>query len=76
VKKQQLELQLTLPVRVSFELLPRMLVEGQLLPDQIDILEVLLEIPDKNGKLRNVNILPALEESAIMLLEDDVLNEL
>jgi hypothetical protein len=53
-----------------------MLVEGALLPDQIDILEVLLEIPDKNGKLRNVNILPALEESAIMLLEDDVLNEL
>lgn len=76
MKKPQLELQLTLPVKVSYELLPRMLVEGELLPDQIDILQVLLEIPDQNGKIRRINILPALEESAIMLLEDDVLNEL
>lgn len=76
MKKSQQELQLTIPVNVSFELLPRMLVDGALLPEQIDILQVTVEIPDSQGKIRRVNLLPALDESTIMLLEDELLDGL
>lgn len=74
MKKLQQELQLTIPVSVSYEFLPRMLVDGALLPEQIDILQVTVEIPDCQGKIRRVNLLPALDESTIMLLEDELLD--
>lgn len=53
-----------------------MLVDGALLPEQIDILQVTVEIPDCQGKIRRVNLLPALDESTIMLLEDELLDGL
>lgn len=76
MKKMQQELQLTVPVKVSYKLLPRMLVGGELLYEQIDILQVAVEIPDEKGRNRRVNLLPALDESTIMLLEDEILDRL
>lgn len=72
--KLKQELLLTIPVKVEYELLPHMLVDGQLLPEQVDILQVLVEIPDTNGKIRKVNLLNALDESTIISLEDDLLD--
>jgi hypothetical protein len=74
--KSTLHTDLTLPVHVSFELLPEMLVDGTLLPTQVDISQVIVEIPDITGKPRRVNLLNALDEGTIMLLEDEVLASL
>lgn len=76
MKKMQQELQLTMPVRVSYEFLPEMLIDGQLLPEQIDITEVIVEIPDSKGKLRRVNLLNALDISTVLLLEDEIIDGL
>ena len=74
--KSTLHTDLTLPVHVSFELLPEMLGDGTLLPVQVDISQVIVEIPDSTGKPRRVNLLNALDEGTIMLLEDEVLASL
>lgn len=74
MKRLQQDLPLTIQVKVSYEFLPKMLIDGELLPDQIDILRVTVEIPDGAGKPRQVNLLPALDESTIMLLEDELLD--
>ncbi len=76
MKKMQLESQLTMPVKISYEVLPPMLVDGSWLPSQVDISQVLVEIPDNKGKPRTVNLLPSLDESTIMLLEDEILTVL
>ena len=76
MRKLQQELQLTIPVKVSYEMLPEMLVEGELLPEEVDIVQVLVEIPSGKGSIRRVNLLKALDVSTIMLLEDELLNRL
>lgn len=63
-------------MEISYLILPLMVIDGELLPDQIDITQVILEIPDVKGKPRRVNILSALDESTVMLLEDEVLDSL
>lgn len=72
MKKLQQDLPLTVQTKVTYEVLPAMLVEGEWLPMQIDVQQVLVEIPDVNGKMRNVNLLPALDESTIISLEDEL----
>lgn len=67
---------LGLTITIKYDILPPMEVEGSMLPLQVDILQVLLEIPDVNGKPRKVNILSALDEATVMLLEDEALEEL
>lgn len=72
MKKLQQDLPLTVQTKVTYEVLPAMLVDEEWLPLQIDIQQVLVEIPDVNGKMRNVNLLPALDESTIISLEDEL----
>lgn len=72
MKKLQQDLPLTVQTKVTYEVLPAMFVDEEWLPLQIDIQQVLVEIPDVNGKMRNVNLLPALDESTIISLEDEL----
>lgn len=72
MKKLQQDLPLTVQTKVTYEVLPAMLVEGEWLPMQIDVQQVLVEVPDVNGKMRNVNLLPGLDESTIISLEDEL----
>lgn len=73
MKKLKLDSQLTVPVKVTFDILPPMMVQGSWLPAQVDITQVDVEIPDNKGKPRKVNLLPSLDESTIMALEDEII---
>lgn len=74
--KQKTKLPLTLPVEISYELLPATYEQGMYFPTAIDIQEILVETLTANGKSRKINILSALKEDAIIALEDEILDEL
>lgn len=76
MKKLQQDLQLTVPVKVTYEMLPAIVVEGEWLPFQVDIQQVTVEVPDSAGKPRKVNLLPSLDESTIIMLEDEIFEAL
>lgn len=66
--------EITLPVEIVFDLLDPLEVEGGMLPSQIDIREVLLEITGPAGKARKVDITKGIAESQLMLWEDEILD--
>ena len=65
--------ELTLPVELTFEVLPAMEVEGIMLPEQIDITKVLLTITGPSGKPRQVDITNTITEEQMMMYEDDIM---
>lgn len=66
------ETQLLLDVEVGYDLLPAQ----ENLPDQIDIKYINVVTQDKAGKPRRVNVLSNLDESALINLEDEILESL
>ena len=64
--------EMTLPVELTFEVLPAILVEGTELPAQLDITKILLTIVGPAGKPRQVDILKNFSEEQIMLFEDEI----
>lgn len=70
-RTQKLSLQLLLDAEVEYDLLPAQ----ENLPDQVDVKSVLIATTN-NGKTRKVNVLGALDESALISLEDDILEAL
>jgi hypothetical protein len=63
--------QLLLDVEVGYDVLPAQ--EG--LPTQVDITYVNV-LTQSKGKIRKVNVLNALDESALVNLEDEILENL
>ena len=68
------QVQMTLPVELTFEMLPPLMVEGVELPVQMDITKALLTIVGPSGKPRQVDILKTFGEDQIMLWEDQILD--
>lgn len=68
--------ELTLPVELTFEILPEMMVEGTYLPTQIDITKVLLTITGPSGKPRQVDITNTITEDQMMAFEDEIAENL
>jgi hypothetical protein len=66
---------MALPVELTFEVLPAMLVEGTELPALLDITKILLTIKGPSGKPRQVDITKTLTEEQIMLLEDEIMEK-
>jgi hypothetical protein len=66
------ELQLLLDVEVGYDLLPAQ----ENLPEQIDVKYISVLTKGKKGKGRKVNVLGALDESALINLEDEILEEI
>lgn len=64
--------ELTLPVELTFEILPEMVVEGTYLPEQIDITKVLLTITGPSGKPRQVDITNSISEEQMLAFEDEI----
>lgn len=69
-----MQTRLTIPlyVEVDFNILEPL--DSPDIPLQIDITGVYIKIPSSQGKSRRVNILPALSESEVLALEDEILN--
>ena len=65
---------MTFPVELTFEMLPKLVVDGVELPVQMDITKVLLTIVGPSGKPRQVDILNTFAEDQIMLWEDQILD--
>ena len=61
--------QMLVDVEIGYDLLPAQ----ENLPEQVDITYVNIHTLGSNGKLRKVNVLGALDESAIINLEDEIL---
>lgn len=70
-RTQKISLQLLLDAEVEYDLLPAQ----ENLPDQVDVKSVLITTTN-NGKTRKVNVLGALDESALINLEDEILEAL
>jgi hypothetical protein len=64
--------ELTLPVELTFEVLPEMVVDGTYLPEQLDITKVLLTITGPSGKPRQVDITNTISEEQMMAFEDEI----
>lgn len=64
--------ELTLPVELTFEILPEMVVDGTYLPEQIDITKVLLTITGPSGKPRQVDITNTISEEQMLAFEDEI----
>lgn len=70
--KAKYSTQMLLDVEIGYDLLPAQ----ENLPDQVDITYVNVHTKDAKGKLRKVNVLGALDESALINLEDEILEAL
>jgi hypothetical protein len=68
----QTKLTIQLHVEVDFDVLDPL--DEHDIPLQLDITGVYINIPSSQGKSRRVNILPALSESEVLALEDEILN--
>jgi len=66
--------EMTFPVELTFEMLPKLMVDGVELPVQLDITKVLLTIVGPSGKPRQVDILNTFSEDQIMLWEDQIID--
>lgn len=64
--------ELTLPVELTFEVLPEMMVGDTYLPEQLDITKVLLTITGPSGKPRQVDITNTISEEQMMAFEDEI----
>lgn len=68
--------ELTLPVELTFDILAPMEVDGMMLPAQIDIREVLVEVTGPSGKSRKIDITKGVSEEQILLWEDEIIDSL
>lgn len=68
--------ELSLPIELLFDILEPMTVEGVELPFQIDIKEVLLNVVGPSGKPRKVDITRNIDESTMIMLEDEIIDSL
>lgn len=66
-----LKTQISLNVEVEFSILDPL--DGPEIPLQADITGIYLAIPTSQNKVRRVNILPALSESEVLAVEDEIL---
>lgn len=66
------QVQISLPVELVFEMLSPLLVDGTMLPEQLDITKVLLTVVGPSGKTRQVDIFKNFEEDQVMLWEDQI----
>lgn len=66
--------EITLPVEIVFDVLDPLEIEGGVLPAQIDIREVLLEITGPAGKPRKVDITKGIAEDQLLLWEDEIMD--
>lgn len=66
--------EITMPVELIFDVLPPMPVGDMIIPAQIDIREVLLEITGPAGKPRKVDITKGIPEEQILLWEDEIID--
>lgn len=65
--------EITLPVELIFDVLEPMQIGDSVLPAQIDIREVLLEVTGPAGKSRKVDITKGISEGQILLWEDEII---
>lgn len=70
--KTKLSTSLTLPIELTYTLLP----EEHGLPMQVDILSAYIEVKGKQGKPRKIQLLSSLNESEVLQLEDIVFEDL
>lgn len=68
-KMNKYQTQILIDVEVSYDFLPAQ----QNLPNQVDIQQVVVQSIGHKGNVRKINIVGALDESALINLEDDVL---
>ena len=66
--KSTLSTSLDLPIEITYTLLPA--EHG--LPVQADITSVTIDVKGSSGKRRQIELLPSLTESEVLLLEDMV----
>ena len=66
--------QLTLPVELTFEVLPELSVNGAHLPAQLNLAKAVLTIVGPSGKPRQVDITKTLSEEQEMFFEDEFLD--
>lgn len=64
--------QLLVDVEVGYDLLPAQ----ENLPEQVDINSIKVHSLATNGRVRKISVLGALDESAIINLEDEILEAL
>lgn len=64
---------MSLPVELTFEILPPLQHEGQWLPAMIDITRIELSVLGPGGKPHSIDITRNFPEQEIMLLEDEIL---
>ena len=67
--------EMSLPVELTFEVLPAILVEGTELPAQLDITKILLTVIGPSGKPRQIDITKTLTEERVMLFEDEIVEK-
>lgn len=68
----QFKTSLEVDVVVTFNKLDETVISGALLPAMLDITKVGLRFVQKNGKEREINIIKALTEQQLMLIEDEI----
>jgi hypothetical protein len=66
--------EIALPVELTFDVLEPLQVGDTVLPAQIDIREVLLEVIGPSGKPRKVDITRNIPEEQILLWEDEIID--
>jgi len=67
---------MSLPVELTFEILPPLQHEGQWLPAMIDITRIEISVLGPGGKPRSIDITRNVPEQEIMLLEDEIYESL
>ena len=67
---------MSLPLELTFEILPPIQHEGQWLPAMIDITRIELSVIGPKGKPRMIDITKNFIEQEIMLLEDEIFEAL
>jgi hypothetical protein len=68
--------ELTLPVSLTYDILEPMQVGDLMLPAQIDIKEVFLEVVGPSGKPRRIDITNGIPEEQMLLWEDEIIESL
>lgn len=64
---------ISLPVELIFNVWPAIEHEGEMLPPMVDITQVNLTIVGPGGKPRVIDITKTFDESEMMALEDDII---
>jgi hypothetical protein len=68
--------ELPLPIELVFDILEPMTIDDVALPIQVDIREIILEVVGPSGKSRRVDITKNIDESTLIALEDEILENL